>query len=137
MGLKRRVVTRVMLESPHDGISPEEVARNMAYTDACLRDCLLRGEAPFASSVLYTRNDVLDEESLEERRLAVYARLAWRSVAQTVVLYVDYGISNDTKDCVEWAKREGRTVESRHLFKTDLEKRSWEASLSGGSPNIP
>ncbi len=47
----------VILESPYGG-TPEEVERNVKYARACLRDCLLRGEAPFASHLLYTQPGV-------------------------------------------------------------------------------
>lgn len=39
----------VIVESPYAG----DVERNTAYARAAVRDCLMRGEAPFASHLLY------------------------------------------------------------------------------------
>lgn len=48
---------RVIIESPYAG----DVDANLTYLRACLRDCLLRGEAPFASHGLYAQPGVLDD----------------------------------------------------------------------------
>lgn len=48
----------VLLESPYAGY----VERNLAYARACARDCLLRGEAPFASHLLYAANLIGPEQ---------------------------------------------------------------------------
>ena len=48
----------VLLESPYAGY----VERNLAYARACMRDCLLRGEAPFASHLLYAANLIGPEQ---------------------------------------------------------------------------
>ena len=53
----------VIVESPYAG----DVERNERYARACIRDCLLRGEAPFASHLLYTQAGVLDDTIKEER----------------------------------------------------------------------
>ena len=39
----------VILESPYAGRDQAEIHGNVLYARACLRDCLLRGEAPLAS----------------------------------------------------------------------------------------
>lgn len=49
--MKRRVV----LESPYAGKDKEEVERNTRYARACVRDCIIHGDAPFASHLLYTQ----------------------------------------------------------------------------------
>ena len=64
---------RVILESPYAG----DVERNVAYARACLRDSLLRGEAPIASHLLYTQPGVLDDQIPEERQMGIDAGLAW------------------------------------------------------------
>ena len=47
----------VYVESPYAG----DVERNVQYARACLADCLRRGEAPFASHLLYTQEGILDD----------------------------------------------------------------------------
>lgn len=53
----------VLLESPYAG----NVELNVTYARACMRDCLKRGEAPFASHLLYTQPGVLDDLVPNER----------------------------------------------------------------------
>ena len=43
----------VIVESPYAG----DVAANVEYARAAVADCLRRGEAPFASHLLYTLDD--------------------------------------------------------------------------------
>jgi hypothetical protein len=78
---------RVILESPYAG----DVATNRAYLQRCIRDCLSRGEAPFASHQMYT--DALDDSDPEQRKLGMLAGLRWLWCADAVVVYSDRGIS--------------------------------------------
>ena len=48
---------KVILESPYAG----DVETNLRNARAAMRDCLLRGEAPYASHLLYTQPGVLDD----------------------------------------------------------------------------
>lgn len=101
----------VILESPYAG----DVQANETYARACLRDCLLRGEAPIASHLLYTQPGVLDDQISDERMLGINAGLAWGAYAETTVVYTDRGISRGMKYGIERAKHEGRPVEFRSL----------------------
>jgi len=105
-------VRRVVLESPFAG----DVERNLAYARRCLHDCLLRGEAPIASHLLYTQPGVLDDNKPEERKLGIEAGLVWGSLAEATVVYTDYGISGGMKFGIERAEKEGRPVEFRKLY---------------------
>ena len=49
---------RVIIESPFAG----DVDRNLRYARAAMRDCLLRGESPYASHLLYTQPGVLNDD---------------------------------------------------------------------------
>jgi len=102
---------RVILESPFAG----EVEQSVAYARACLRDCLLRGEAPVASHLLYTQPGVLRDEVPEERALGIEAGLAWGKEAEATVVYTDRGISRGMQFGIDRAHREGRPVEFRTL----------------------
>lgn len=102
---------RVILESPYAG----DVERNVAYARECLRDSLLRGEAPIASHLLYTQPGVLDDQIPEERQMGIDAGLAWGVEAEATVVYVDHGISRGMQYGIERAHREGRVVELRAL----------------------
>jgi len=41
---------RVIVESPYTGDIEKE--KNIKYVKACIRDCLLKGESPYASHAL-------------------------------------------------------------------------------------
>ena len=101
----------VVLESPFAG----DVERNVAYARAALRDCLLRGESPAASHLLFTQPGVLDDTDPAERRLGIEAGLAWGRVAQATVVYADLGLSKGMLQGIARAEAEGRVVEFRCL----------------------
>ena len=82
-----------ILESPFAG----DVAENLRYARAALRDSLLRGEAPIASHLLYTQDGVLDDALPDERRRGIDAGHAWLEKADLVVVYNDLGISSGMK----------------------------------------
>lgn len=99
----------VVLESPYAG----DVARNEAYARDAMLDCLQRGEAPFASHLLYTQ--VLDDRSPSERAVGIEAGFAFRRVADKTVVYGDLGISRGMELGIADAIRCGCVVEYRSL----------------------
>lgn len=101
----------VILESPYAG----DPVRNVNYARACMRDCLLRGEAPMASHLLYTQIGVLDDADPKERATGIEAGLAWGRMATLTVVYKDYGISEGMRTGIRRAQREGRPIEYRLL----------------------
>lgn len=102
----------VIIESPYAG----DVAANEAYARACVRDSLLRGEAPIASHLLYTQPGILNDAIEAERQHGIDAGLAWRSVAHASVVYTDRGISNGMRYGIDAAQAAGVPVEYRRLF---------------------
>lgn len=109
----------VILESPYAG-TPEEVKENILYARACLRDSLLRGEAPIASHLLYTQEGVLDDTIPDERMRGIDAGLAWRRVAEASVVYMDRGISKGMTYGIDAAMDAGKPVEYRRLEDREL-----------------
>lgn len=101
----------VIIESPYAG----DVETNVAYARACVRDSLLRGEAPIASHLLYTQPGILDDDILDERQHGIDAGLAWRAVAQGCVVYTDRGISRGMEYGIAAATAAGLPVEYRTL----------------------
>jgi hypothetical protein len=104
-------VKRVVIESPYAG----DVERNLRYLRACLRDSLLRGEAPFASHGLYTQPGVLRDEVPGEREHGIAAGFAWRSAAELTAVYVDLGTSDGMTRGIMDAVNRGAPVEWRAL----------------------
>jgi hypothetical protein len=105
----------VIIESPFAASTPEGVAANVEYARRCVRDSLMRGEAPIASHLLYTQPGILDDNVPAERQLGIDAGLAWRRVADRSVVYTDRGISKGMRYGIDAALRAGVPVEYRRL----------------------
>lgn len=80
---------RVIVESPYAG----DVELNLRYLRACLRDCILRGESPYASHGLLTQPGVLRDDVPEERKTGIEAGYAWWEGADDLIFYIDLGWS--------------------------------------------
>ena len=105
----------VIMESPFGNKDPKIVEENKRYARLCMHDCLMRGDAPFASHLLYTQEGVLDDNIPEERNFGIEAGLAWGAVAEATVVYLDRGMSRGMEYGVERAGLDGRPVETRYL----------------------
>jgi hypothetical protein len=103
-----RAPHRVLIESPFAG----NVSENIAYARRCLLDSLTRGEAPFASHLLYTQ--VLDDRAEAERETGLQAASAWLEVADLVACYYDRGISGGMRAGLARA----RALRKRILFRS-------------------
>lgn len=106
---KTKKLRRVCLESPYRG----EVNRNLAYARAAMLDSISRGEAPFASHLLYT--SVLEDCIEDQRELGIAAGLIWAEAAEATVVYIDFGITEGMKRGIEAAEKAGRPVEYRTI----------------------
>lgn len=102
---------KVILESPFAG----DVEANIEYARRCMRDCLMRGEAPIASHLLYTQDGILDDNIPKERQLGIDAGLLWGAEAEKTVVYADRGMSKGMRYGIEVAEKIGRPVEYRSL----------------------
>ena len=105
----------VIIESPYKGGDYKDLERNMAYLRAAMRDCLLRGEAPYASHALYTQPGVLDDTIPEERALGMQAGFTFREIADTTAVYGDLGVTEGMKFGIEHAEKYGSMVVYRSL----------------------
>lgn len=120
---------RVLLESPYKGVDWSETEENIRYARACMHDCFLRGEAPFASALLYTQEGVLNDKVPEERRLGIEAGLLWGECAEVSAVYVDRGIPDGVKKGIRRAIRIGRPREYRSLYGNSLPDEKFETEL--------
>lgn len=102
----------VVIESPYAGL----VDRNVDYARECVRDCLRRGESPYASHLFFTQPGVLNDDIPEERTLGIDAGLAWAAKADASVLYMDHGMSRGMVYGIRNAVRSGRKIEIRRLY---------------------
>lgn len=100
---------RVIIESPYAG----DIDLNVRFARACMKDSLLRGEAPIASHLLYTQTGVLDDNIPEERSLGIEAGLIWGKLAELTAVYVNLGVSKGMQYGIKSAESFGRPVEYR------------------------
>lgn len=102
---------RVIIESPFAG----DIEKNLRYVRACMRDCLLRGESPYASHALYTQDGVLADGDKAERKLGIAAGFEWRQCAEMTVFYLDLGMTPGMVQGIEDCETKGLPYEKRHL----------------------
>lgn len=103
---KERDMKLVIIESPYAG----DVKGNTQYAQWAMRDALKRGEAPFASHLLYPQPGVLDDDLPEERQIGIAAGLAWGKKAEATVVYIDRGMSTGMRQGIHHALAHGRKV---------------------------
>lgn len=111
---------RVILESPYQGGLLRRWL-NVRFARACMRDCLMRGEAPLASHLLYTQRGVLNDDVPDERELGIDAGHAWIGSAEAMVIYIPRGgrITPGMDVGIKRAKEHGIAIEYRRLEPTD------------------
>lgn len=102
---------RVIVETPYAG----DVKANVAYARKCIHDCLLRGEAPYASHLLYTQDGILDDTNPTERALGINAGFVWGDASDLVAVYTDRGISWGMILGIVAAQKRGTPIEYRTL----------------------
>lgn len=102
---------RVVIESPYAG----DIERNVAYARAALADSLRRGEAPFASHLLYTQPGVLNDAVAAEREQGMAAGFAWGRCADLVAVYDDLGITEGMWRGIGKAQEAGVDVVFRNV----------------------
>lgn len=114
----------VILESPFAG----DVERNKAYAMEAMRDSLMRGEAPFASHLLYTQ--MLDDLVPAERQMGIDAGLEIGKHAVATVVYVDLGISSGMEYGIANAEGADRLIEYRSLTNPKDQTKEADAHLT-------
>lgn len=120
---------RVIIESPLAG----DRVRNRAYAKACMLDSLRRGEAPYASHLLFDQPGLLDDDRPNERELGMLAGFAWGEAGELRAVYVDLGVSSGMLRGIEEAKRLGQPLEMRELGEGWDAPRATERSEAGAA----
>lgn len=110
---------RVVVESPFgktvrgEPVTPFELARNIKYAQRCMADCLRRGEAPYASHLLYPQ--VLDDNQAAQREQGIKAGFAWGLAADYVAVYLDYGSTPGMEQGIARAHFANQRVDFRRI----------------------
>jgi hypothetical protein len=105
----------VIIESPYGDEDDAIVERNVLYARRAMRDSFNRGEAPWASHLLYPQT--LCDRVIAERLQGIEAGLAWGRHAEKTVVYTDYGITAGMRMGIERAQLQHRPVEYREIGK--------------------
>ena len=102
-----------IVESPYRGHTESEQERNVIYLRMCLRDSILRGEAPFASHAIYPF--VLDDQDEVERGLGIRLGYEWWRAATLVAFYTDLGWSEGMMAAGKKVRTSGLKWEERSI----------------------
>ena len=106
----------VDIESPYSAPTQIEIKRNIRYARAAVRDCLLRGETPYASHLFFTQTGILDDNVAEDRTLGINAgKYIIQKLGAITAVYTDLGISKGMEFGIALAKKDGRIIEFRSL----------------------
>lgn len=106
---------RIVIESPLSAPDRDGIERNKDYAKRAVVDSLRRGEAPYASHLLFDQPGILNELLPEERELGMQCGFIWGAAADKVAVYADYGISGGMRRGIDMAEKRGIMVEYRYL----------------------
>lgn len=107
----------VIIESPYAPTEHKTTEQNVEYARACMKDSLLRGEAPYASHLLYTQEGVLDDTVPTERALGIRAGFEFKKLDIKTVFYLDYGMSKGMALALAKCKKENLPYDIRYILK--------------------
>jgi hypothetical protein len=110
----------VIIESPFKGTPEVSEEEHRHYLRLCIRDCLNRGETPYASHrMLAGPEGALDDADPDQRALGIEAGLDMAKVLTkaggTVVVYVDYGYSEGMLKALSVYRKRGGKWEERRI----------------------
>lgn len=114
---------RVFLASPFSAPTPLGRSVNVNFARRCMKDCLKRSEAPFASHLIYPQ--CLDDAAPAERELGIAAGLEFLHVCNKLVAYVDLGVSSGMKIELHRALVTATPIEFRRLDGKALPTLAW------------
>lgn len=123
-------MTRVVIESPLNGRDHHAIADNLSYARRAVKDCLQRGESPYASHLFFQHPELLDDLIPEQRTQGLLAGLTWAAQAEVCAVYLDRGFSNGMRDGVRQAVTLGQRVSCRFLDEISTDA-AWRLSVLG------
>lgn len=125
LGLSKTEMVTVMIESPYSAETPEKIQENVDYAIKCMQDCINRGEAPFASHLLYTqqvgngkafeKDGQTDQQHWITRAKGIELGSTWRKLVDKTVFYLDKGWSSGMRTAKEDCVCLGRPFEERFI----------------------
>jgi hypothetical protein len=107
----------VVIESPLSAPDRDGIEKNKEYAKRAMVDSLHRGEAPYASHLLFDQPGILNDLISNDRSLGIRVGFAWGAKADVIAVYADLGISSGMLAGIEVAKSRGQVVDYRYLDK--------------------
>lgn len=106
-------MNRVFIATPYRATDAATLLRNRKYALSCLLDSTERGEAPFASHLLYPQ--VLSDADPDLRDYGIRCGICFLEVCHVLAVYEDYGISEGMGLEIQAAQRAGIPIVFRSL----------------------
>ena len=126
----------VIIESPFAGRGDRHSIRerdredNIEYARTAMRDSILRGEAPFASHLLYTQDGILDDSIEAERKIGIACGAMWRQRALKTIFYTDREWSPGMIEALRYVLLHSMSFKLRSLHRTpQLPDGIWPVSV--------
>ena len=104
--------TRVVVKTP---FTLGDKGENLKYLKRVLHDSLDRGEAPISMLLLYSQ--LLENDGHIPIRLLVEVEWVWEQIARTLVIYDDYGISENMLRAIDRFRMKKRCILYRSIGK--------------------
>lgn len=107
-------MTRVYIASPFRTNSPELRKTYLNYLDDCIRDSLLRNEAPYVPHAYLPR--FLADSDGRQRNKALSIGTKFLLICQILAVYKNHGITEGMQGEIDTAKANGIRIEFRSLY---------------------
>lgn len=104
---------KVVVESPFRASQGYSQEQHETYLLHCLADCVARGETPYASHQYLTK--VLNDDIPRERATGTECGWPWGALADAIVVYTDFGISENMAKSIDHYKSLDKVIERRTL----------------------
>jgi hypothetical protein len=119
------MIPRVFLCSPFTASTKQGIAENIVFARKCIVDCLRRGEASFASHLLYTQPGILNDHVPAEREAGMKAGERFLHICDLVACYIDRGVSSGMRRELRLALATATPIEFRRLDGKRLPTPKW------------
>lgn len=135
----RKNHTFVMVQSAYDNKDKEA---QLTYTRAAMHECLMNGEIPFASHLLYSQPNILDYDNKEDRKLSQEINKRLIEHFDKVVIYTSnvlvdkenaiervmngkkYFLDSDTNIALNHAVENHKLIEIRDIDTLEIHKKA-------------